>query len=481
MYYLAFLFIICLQQTLGQNKLGLVVKNRELQLAKGEQKRQVDITVYVSKTYADYLPFMDKLREHLKTIKAIPGLSNTTTQYQEIGHIIVNIEQEINVIEMGLKTIVKFVDSTNTKTVSSQCTLGWLNYEPSLIENLVKELTVIISGLKTDSTSATLSATKGEYQDLVITLGEIRGTILIVSQKLLARVNLLEILSNGKLDPEVLTGIQAIGCVPLGEMENSKVLGCEKTSTGLLCTLEIGILEHKTKAVLYTLVNYNGVQLDLEGTDYLVNIENKWKTLSCMEDLDKSLDSYDNCLQKEWNGECGNVLGQEKLDSYLKHCKFIKKNPSLTEIVDEGILVQGTEVEIELLIDLTDHRPARLYQKTPLLISTGKLVRVRQEGYEETAYPRKAVSTDQIITSWLTSDDILELEKQVNGSINLDLEDYLEITGGAFLLLLSVVVGVMFKRHKKMSEKIGPAPQEMLLRKSKAKKNLKENKRAQYI
>jgi hypothetical protein len=481
MYYTVVTLVICLQQVYGQNKLGLVIKNRELQLAKGEQKRQVDITVYVSKTYPDYLPSVNQLRDHLKTIKAIPGLSNTTTQYQEIGHMIVNIEQEINLIELGLKSIINFMNPTNTKTASTQCTLGWPNYDPNLIENLVKELDIIIAGLKTDSTSATLASSRPEYQELVTTLGEIRSTILMVSQKVLARVNLLEILSNGKLDPEVLTGIQAIGCVPLGEMENSKVLGCEKTNTGLLCTLEVGILENKIKAVLYTLVNYNGVQLDLNGTDYLVNIDNKWKRLSCIEDLDKSLDSYDNCVQKEWNDQCGAALGQEKLDSYIKHCTFVKKEPILTEIVEEGILVQGTNLEIELLIDLMDHRPTRIYQKTPLLISTGKLVRVRQGEYEETAYPRKGVSTDQIITSWLTPEDIRLLEKQVHDSVNLDLEDYLEITGGAFLLILSVLVGVIFKRHKNMSTKLGTEPREMLLGKGKARKNLKENKRIQYL
>jgi hypothetical protein len=481
MYNLTLLFIVCLQQVLGQSKLGLIVKNRELQLYKGERIRQVEILIPVLKPYTEYEPQVNKTIDLYKKIKALPALIESSPQYKEIGHILERTNQNIKVMEVNLMAISRYRDNNNNKKPSTTCTVQWISYDPKMIGSLVKELELITQDLKTESTSTTLATNAAEYKELIVIIERVANAVEVTSKQILDRTNLLENLSNKQLDPEILTGLQARGCITTAELENSKVLICETTTSGLLCSIEVKILDDKYTAQTYSLVNYQGIQIDLNGSNYLVRTDSKWKTLYCVGDFDNTLDSYDKCVLQDLSEQCSNALTEQKIGPYIQHCKFVKRIPKLTEIVEEGILVQGLDLEIELLDNIMDHKPERLYQKPPVLISTNKLVRVRQGEHEETTYPLKTVSTNQIITSWLTSDDILELEKQVNSSINLDLEDYLEITGGAFLLLLSVVVGVMFKRHKQMSEKIGPAPQEMLLRKSKAKKNLKENKRAQYI
>jgi hypothetical protein len=101
--------------------------------------------------------------------------------------------------------------------------------------------------------------------------------------------------------------------------------------------------------------------------------------------------------------------------------------------------------------------------------------------FEEIVSPRTDSAQEKILDTWLTEDDILKLENMVPDDGIFTIEDYLEMAGGVFLLVLSVLVGITLKKQSQTPKYTGVPPQEMLLRKNKAKKNLRENKRVQYL
>jgi hypothetical protein len=302
-----------------------------------------------------------------------------------------------------------------------------------------------------------------------------------VNKKLLDRVNLLEQISNRILDPEVLTAIQAIGCINWAEIEVTKIINSEKISTGLLSTVEVSILDNRIKAQFYSILNYNGIQLSLEGGNYLVKIGSAWKVLLCPEDKDDILDNFDHCQQVELKNKCSEQFESEKLEPYLTHCKFEKRIPKTSEITDEGILIQGMNLEIQLLNAINDPRPERVTQKPPLFITGSKLIKIIKRDFEEIVSPRTDSAQEKIIDTWLTEDDISKLKNMVPDEGILTIEDYLEMAGGVLLLVLSILVGITLKKQSQTPKYTGVPPQEMLLRKNKAKKNLKENKRVQYL
>jgi hypothetical protein len=464
-----------------QAKLGLIYRTKEVSLARSERTRQVDIFVPVTKSYSEYESAVNKTVDIYKKLKAIPGLANTTTQYKEVGHVLESIGTDLKFIEASLKVMTAFKDRNNPKVPSTKCSARWVTYEPNWLESIVKELGVVTKGMNEDSTSATLTANKEEYKTLVSILKQVSSIVNDVNKKLLDRVNLLEQISNRILDPEVLTAIQAIGCINWAEIEVTKIVNSEKISTGLLSTVEVSILDNRIKAQFYSILNYNGIQLSLEGGNYLVKIGSAWKILLCPEDKDDILDNFDHCQQGELKNKCSEQFDSEKLEPYLTHCKFEKRIPKTSEITDEGILIQGIGLEIQLLNAINDPRPERVTQKPPLFITGSKLVKIIKGDFEEIVSPRTDSAQEKILDTWLTEDDISRLENMVPEDGIFTIEDYLEMAGGVFLLVLSILVGITLKKQSQTPRYTGVPPQEMLLRKNKAKKNLKENKRVQYL
>jgi hypothetical protein len=230
-----------------QAKLGLIHRTKEVSLARSEKTRQVDIYVPVTKSYSEYETAVNKTVDIYKKLKAIPGLANTTTQYKEVGHVLESINTDLKFIEASLRVMTTFRDRNNPKVPSTKCSARWIIYEPTWLESIVKELGVITKGMNEDSTSATLTANQEEYKTLVGILKQVSSIVNDLNKKLLDRVNLLEQISNRILDPEILTAIQAIGCISWAEIEVTKIINSEKISTGLLSTVEVSLLDNRVK------------------------------------------------------------------------------------------------------------------------------------------------------------------------------------------------------------------------------------------
>jgi hypothetical protein len=149
----------------------------------------------------------------------------------------------------------------------------------------------------------------------------------------------------------------------------------------------------------------------------LVKIGLVWKVLSCPEDKDNTFDNFDHCQQGELKNKCSEQFDTEKIEPYLTHCKFERKVPKTSEITEEGILIQGMDLEIQLLSAINDPRPEQVTQKPPLLITGNKLSKIMKGEFEEIIYPRADSAQEKILDSWLTEDDILKLKSMVPDNV----------------------------------------------------------------
>jgi hypothetical protein len=142
----------------------------------------------------------------------------------------------------------------------------------------------------------------------------------------------------------------------------------------------------------------------------------------------------------------------------------------------EGILVQGKDLEVQLLDSLTDHRPDKISKAPPMIIVTNKIVRILQNEFEKTIHPKAQVLTEKIIESWLTDDDISSLKNKITIKEILDFGHYESIVGAVLMSVIILVVGFIFKKQRNLTQQL-ETDLEKQFKKSKTKQNLRENTR----
>jgi hypothetical protein len=405
---------------IGQ-KLGLIHKTQEIYLARGEDKRQVEILLPVSHTLDEFKVPFNNIKSYFVKIRDIPGLASTTDHYKTVGYLLKQIENDINVLDVSLGVLCSYRDLNNEETLSGKCEITWKNYKPSYLEEYSKILQTLTTGISATSDAAYFTTNQDKLKDIKALLEQMALLVGQANKAIFDRVKIMDLLSNKKMDAEVLVGIQQKDCTLKGELENSEILSCKKTKDGLLCILEISVLTNQEKVDVYSLINYEGVQLKFEEGNYLVKHGLNWYGLKCEKDLNEHLDSFDICQQTKLDSDC--------INAYLDNCLFEKTEPTLSQITMEGILVQGKDLEVQLLDSLTDHRPDKISKAPPMIIVTNKIVRILKNEFEKTIHPKAQVLTEKIIDSWLTDDDISSLKNKIAIKEILDFGHYESIVG----------------------------------------------------
>jgi hypothetical protein len=462
--------------SLGQH-LGLLHKLKEITIAKGEDIRQVEIVLPVANTKDEFTNNYNSMKSSYEKVKNIPGLAENTEHFKAVGYLFKQISNDLSVMQVSIEAMTKYRDLNNDRPVSTICGLTWKTYKPSTLDDYVKILKALTDNLANNSDAAYFTANKDKLADIKTLLEKMAYSVAQANSLFFDRVQIMDLLSNKQIHAEVLVGIQQMECMLKGELEKTEILHCEKTKAGLLCVLEATVFTNFQKFDLYTPINYKGIQLKIDG-DYLVKTGSDWFTLNCFQDTNLQLDSFDHCEQVKLNTDCSNILNRENIDPFIKNCEFEKVLPKTGIISQDGILVQGEEVEVLLLDSLTDYRPDKITETPPLLVATNRIVRTNKKNFEETFHPVNRVATEKIITTWLTESDIKSLESKINIEEILGFDYYMEIGGVSVLSIVILVLGYIFKKQRALNQLLGNDAENQV-KKSKAKKNLKENVRVQ--
>jgi hypothetical protein len=460
-------------------KLGLIYKTQELSLAKGEDKRQVEILLPVANSLKEYQEEFKILESHFTKIRDIPGLAQTSVHYDTVSTTLTQIDSDLRVLILSLEVLSSYRDTKNEGNFIGKCEVTWKRYTVSYLEEISSQLQTLTKDISTTSDETYFSTNPAKLSEIKLTLDKMSQVIGQVSKEVLERVKIMDLVANKQLDSEVLFGIQQKTCVLKSELENTEILSCKKTKEGLLCVLEITALTNQKRMDVYSLINYEGVQLKFTEGNYLVKQDSTWFGLTCEKDLNEKLDSFDLCKQVEIESDCVEALGRETIDPYLEKCNFEKTEPVLSQITMEGVLVQGTDLTINLLDSLTDYRPDKISKAPPLLFKTNKIVRILKDEFEKTIHPNTQVTTEEIIESWLSEDDIASLQSKIKIKEILSFDHYESIVGAVLISLIALIMGFIFKKQRTLSKQV-ENDVEKQVKKFKTKQNLKENKNVRF-
>jgi hypothetical protein len=218
-------------------KLGLIYKTQELALARGEDKRQVEILLPVANSLKEYQEEFKILESHFTKIRDIPGLASTSAHYPTVSTTLNNIESDLKVLILSLEVLSNYRDTQNEGNFIGKCEVTWKRYTVNYFEDISVQLQALTKDISTTSDEAYFNANPAKLSEVKLTLEKMSQMIGQVSKELLERVKIMDLLANKQLDSEVLFGIQQKTCVLKGELENTEILSCKKTKEGLLCVL----------------------------------------------------------------------------------------------------------------------------------------------------------------------------------------------------------------------------------------------------
>jgi hypothetical protein len=87
-----------------------------------------------------------------------------------------------------------------------------------------------------------------------------------------------------------------------------------------------------------------------------------------------------------------------------------------------------------------------------MLIATNKIVRILKDEFEKTIHPKTQVSTEKIIESWLSDDDISSLKSKIAMKEILEFDRYESIVGAVLISIIALVIGFVCKKQMAISK-----------------------------
>jgi hypothetical protein len=328
-----------------------------------------------------------------------------------------------------------------------KCFVNWHELKPKILLEMNTELTISIADLKLDADTAHYKATTADYYKAAETLSKVREILNDYYQQVADRLALLEALSNNRLEGEVLTAMQSKNCITSGHIEKSEISQCERIKDGLVCRVDIQVFTKPALYEYYTPVTYKGVQLKFEQPNqYLVKSNNQiWNLLTCPDDQDNQLDTFDTCTISQYQNLCSSSFSTKDFASYIKNCNFTRTEPPLTLATNAGLLIQGENVQVKL-INKTSNQVTEITDPLPIVCSTEKIVQVSQGSQLINWESNVLVLSDQIIRSWLSSQDIEKLQSTVQTTEmlnSIEIEDIIDLVLIIIVLVLIPIIGMI--------------------------------------
>jgi len=431
---------IC-QETVPLENFGLLVPTRSVFVAKGKVQQQVQIFVPAFADLTAYKEQLNSLDAIVTALKEIPGLARNTPQYREVGHILKNIGDSSQLIAAFLGFIHNYYEKDKPAKQGSSCSMNYPEISPTTLAQVVRQVNNLKSKIKLTATSEELAANDNQMlMDTLDHLTKIQEVISDEAEILRARLTTLEELTNKIISGNTLVAIQSRSCVLNGDIEESKLMDCIKSGTGLACTVSISHTINEVTVTLYTPVVYSKVRLSGNHPSQFIVKGESWALLSCEEDLkNPELDSYDFCHYTPIINECSRALDKQDISELTKHCNLIFTDEEEVIFTDYGILVPEKYTSIKIL-----GAPDRIIlDKPPLIIRTAGNISLTGEGQEIIIKPPTMFSSEKVIKSWLTEEDKAKLVRSAKISKFVGEIDGPEIADFVFFLLLTIIIPIV--------------------------------------
>jgi hypothetical protein len=448
--FLVIFIVTCsFQVALTTDKLGLIHKIRELTVSTEKEIQEVGVYFPIRHTIEDYSGPFATLKEKVQKITSIPGLQNGTDNHSTVSHILADITHKQRIIEAIHKVLLTYRSTESRQTISIKCYIEFIEFTPTTLKNIITELNSATKTLNFDADNNHFKTNAAELVTTIEILNTVRRILNNYYLVLSERVSLLESLSNGIADGEALAPLQFKDCVKDGQIEKTTTRQCEKLRDSFLCILETQVFSKPNLVDYYAPINYQGIQINFgHNNQYLIKSADKgWAILTCISDSDRQLDSFDSCTLSDYQNDCSNSFISTNIDKYINHCNFTTAEPPLTMTTDNGVLIQGENVVIQLK-DTGTNQMISVTEKTPVIIRTTKPVQVQKGTQTINWKTNTAVESEAFVASWLSQADIDRIQSTVQKQEileELDVDSIIDLVLIIVILIIVPVVGYTAK------------------------------------
>ena len=351
--------------TKGDQNIGLVHKYKNFLVSTNKEEFPIEVRFKIFSDLDYQVNLLEGIKTLLNGIENIPGIKNQNEIRISVVRQIRQSTVTADAIIERLRTINKY-KGENTRIPSDPCftevahNLDLLIFAANnFIDSSIKALgsyTVAEIAIGSTGYSAVLNVLQDGYLHLRT-----------VEDKTSDYLSKLESLTSGILSSEIYSMVQMSPCIQAGEIDKLKIIKCEKTTTGLLCSLEVEIYLTSANYEIYGPVNYDGVQITLPPHKLLAKSpENTYGLLTCR---DEATELVNDCKFSVWE-PAASIFGSDHQKAIEENNFTLSDPPLPIQLYDGSILIMDKRVNIKTKIgEGTEKDTSNL---SPMCIAFGK-------------------------------------------------------------------------------------------------------------
>jgi len=298
----------------------------------------------ISSDISFVLGLLENIKTELMKIEKIPGVQGQVAVNETMFRSVRQSVVVANSTAKKLKLITKYVGPTEI-VPNELCAIEVQNNLDLQIFAAERMITNSVLAVGLDHGIAEMAPGKEAYinvlnvlQDSYLHLRTIEGRVSDMLEK-------LEALTSGQISPAIYSSAQLDDCILEGEADKLTLKKCVKTTTGLLCYLDVEIYTKNEKYLTYIPVNYNGVQILLPDKKILAkSTDGTYGLLSCRDEEEELIND---CIFNPW--EFTEKLMGPNPESYLYLFNFTLAEPPLPlQTVDGSVLIMDKRVRVSI-------------------------------------------------------------------------------------------------------------------------------------
>jgi hypothetical protein len=311
------------------------------------------------------LNLIDEIKTQLVKMETIPGVNEQPTIKAETFRQIAQSNVTIDSIVAKLNTIYKYRSDT-VRNPTEPCSEDIAHNLDLIIYAAVGFIKSSVTAFGTSYPADKIVPGGADYSDLVNVLQDAYLHLRTIEDEAGAYLEKLEVLTSGQVSPAISAAVQLSSCVVEGEIDNIYLKSCEKTSLGLLCSLQVEIFLASARYTTHIPINYNGVQVQLPENKILVKSkDNDYGLLSCP---DKESFVKD-CTYQNWE-HAKDIFNENPMELIEKFNFTIAEPPLPKQLKDGSVLITDKRVKISTKADDQDEKIVP--NESPMAISFPK-------------------------------------------------------------------------------------------------------------
>ena len=421
--------------------LGFIQKTRTIKLAKKIESSTVNINVKISSDKSLYDIELQKFDALIKDKMALPMFTTNSPNSKALAKSISPLKTKVRKLMTRMLTMTKYLSANKDPFVNSTCKIE-IDFIPlEEFQGAYLETHWNLDYLNNSVMEPNLLVHKNEIVYFIYGAETAIDNLLEYATE---RLTLIENLQSHVTGGQMPMLLHLNPCHGVFSMDNLDIELCETYESGLSCLINLNSHTETETLNMYTLINYDGVEISLgEPENFLAkNKDGHFFILNCIDNEKSSsdLDEFEQCNQQPFDNKCTEHLeSKDHFYEVLQNCNFtFAKSEDIVRFAD-GILIQTKVLTLKELHPNTFTTINILPTRTPVVITTNALLSVTYNR-QLNIRPEKVYDSRNLDYTWLSKEQIMLIHSKAAKERllkSIELDDYIDMAYGVFLLLLT--------------------------------------------